>query len=485
MTISSFGILFIPIALWIFLFLPRYLVPLMVLSSVFSAASVVDFSLGDSVFGIQPFYFAGVLVAIRTAPLLLDFSQLQFSLEPGTLGVVKSLLRFWKWAVLSSFLFPAIFKGVQVTDPRNAVEDSIAAVALERETRPLHWSLENLGQAGYLTLSVIALLYVIYSARDEDQSRRSLSALRITVGIVSIIAVLQSIAAWRGWPFPYDLFNSNPAYAQNFSAMFGDIARVSSTFTEASYAGGFMAAASLGLLAARFYGDATSTYMIFLALIGLLLTTATTGYAAFAIGVVILLIYSLRSSLRQKSSRRQLRTILFVTISLIVAVVLIVALVPAFREALIASTLEKGDTLSFAVRLSLDAYSLRILSDTYGLGAGLGSYRPSSLGAALLGNVGIVGAFLFFAFIIRLFSQLLAASRRLGDTNFAMVAWMLCGLLIAEGLALPDIGWPPLWGILIAATALLASQPEIVTEPGAALESPSVDGELPGDPAMA
>jgi hypothetical protein len=86
MTISSFGILFIPIAFWIFLFLPRYLVPLMVLSSVFSAASVVDFSLGDSVFGIQPFYFAGVLVAIRTVPLLLDFSQLSFISNPALLA---------------------------------------------------------------------------------------------------------------------------------------------------------------------------------------------------------------------------------------------------------------------------------------------------------------------------------------------------------------------------------------------------------------
>ena len=247
-----------------------------------------------------------------------------------------------------------------------------------------------------------------------------------------------------------------------------------------------MAAAALGLLAARLYGGAANFYMIFLVLVGLILTTATTGYVAFAIGVVILLISLLLGSRPgQESFRRQLRTILFVTLSLILAIVVVLAIVPVFREVLIVSTLQKGDSLSFAVRLSLDAYSLKVLSDTYGLGAGLGSYRPSSLGAALLGNMGIIGAYLFFAFIIKLFSQLLSASRRFGDTSFVMVAWMLCGLLIAQGLSLPDLSWPPLWGILIAATALLVSEPQIVTEPGVALENPSIDGELPGDPEMA
>jgi hypothetical protein len=485
MSISIFGLLFLPIALWVFFSRPSYLIPLLILSSAFAAASVIDFHIGDSVFGLQPFYFTAMLVALKALPGVLHFNRLKPYLEPGLKKVVAALLLFWQWAILSAFLFPVIFKGTKVIDPRNAIEDVAAVLGVESETRTLHWGLENFGQAVYLTLSVIALLYVVISSRDKSQTWLSLRALRVAVLIVSVIAVIQSLAVWRGWPFPYDFFNSNPAYAQNYSAMFEDIARVNATFTEASYAGGFMAAAALGLLATRLYGGAVRLSTILLALLALVLTTATTGYAAFLLGGALLFFYLLRSGLRKKSARRIIKRSLIAIVAVSALLILLLASVPQLRQAAIESTFNKSDTVSAAARLSLDAYSIKLMYDTYGFGAGLGSNRPSSLGADLLGNIGIIGTVLFALYIGRLFGQLLPASRQSNGTSFALVAWMLAGILIAQALALPDLSWPPLWGVLIAATALLAAQPDPSALPENPAAAPDFTGDLPHNPALA
>jgi hypothetical protein len=485
MSLSIFGVIFIPIALWIFFSRPYDLVPLLILSSVFSAASVINVSIGDSVFGLQPFYFTAVLVALKALPQLSRLSRIRRALEPATNKLLTALLRFWKWAVLSAFLFPMLFRGTKVIDPRNAIEDVAAALSVESETRTLHWGLENLGQAVYLTLCVIALLYVILSIHDKMQSPRSLTALRTSVFLVSGIAVFQSLAVWRGWPFPYDFFNSNPAYAQNFAAMFENLARVNATFTEASYAGGFMAAGALGFLATRLYGGTIRLSTMLLALLALVLTTATTGYAAFFMGGILLFLYLLRSGLRKKSTRRIIKRSLLAFVAITAIVVILLATIPVLRQAAIESTFNKADTVSAAARLSLDAYSIKLMYDTFGLGAGLGSNRPSSLGADLLGNIGIIGAVLFAIFIFRVFAGLLPASRRPNGTSFALVAWMLAGILIAQGLALPDLSWPPLWGILIAATTLLIAPPTLPLTQESPAEPTAFTGELPQNSALA
>ena len=114
MSVPAFGTIFIPIVICIFLFRPAYLVSTMVLASIFASASVLDFSVGDSVFGLQPYYFVAILVAIRAVPFLLGYRQR--GLDPDVNRLVGSLMRFWKWGMVSAFLFPILFKGVKVID---------------------------------------------------------------------------------------------------------------------------------------------------------------------------------------------------------------------------------------------------------------------------------------------------------------------------------------------------------------------------------
>jgi hypothetical protein len=457
MAIPIFGAMFIPVALFVFFLRPQYLVSLMIVASVFAGASVLDLSLGDSVFGLQPYYFVAALLAVRAVPFLLAHRHAGHCLEPALHRIQTSLVYFWIWATASAFLFPVIFSGVRVIDPRLGIEDVLAAMGLEGEGSPLHWSLGNLGQAVYMSLSLIALLYVLKCA-DHGNSRQALKALRAALMIVAVIALLQSLAAWRGWDFPYDFFNNNPAYAQNYDASFEDIRRVNATFTEASYAGGFLAAGALGLLATRLSGGPGNIIMIFAVIVGLILTTATTGYAAFLIGGVLLFFYLRRGSERKKSSRNIVwKSILAALLVTGIMVGLLIA-VPPLRRAVLETTVNKVDTISFGARAALDAYTIRLLFETYGVGVGLGSNRPATLGAYLLGNIGVIGTVLFVLYISRLFSRLVRVSRRPGADSYVMVTWMLAGILIAQMIALPDLSWPPLWALLILATGMLASQ---------------------------
>ena len=458
MTVPFFGAIFIPIATFVFLFRPQYMVSLMVVASVFAGASVLDISVGDSVFGLQPYYFAAGLFAVRAIPFLLTRRREEACLDPTVHKLHSSLIRFWIWATISAFLFPVIFRGVRVIDPRLGVEDVLAAMALEGEATPLHWSLGNLGQAIYLTLSVLALLYVLKCA-DHGNSRQALKALRAAIFIVAVIALLQSVAAWRGWDFPYDFFNNNPAYAQNYAASFEDIRRVNSTFTEASYAGGFLAAGALALFAARLSSGLGNMVMIFLVIVSLIMTTATTGYAAFLIGGILLFLYLRRGSARKKFSGHIVwKSMLAVLLVAGIVVALMVA-IPPLKQAALEMTVNKVDTVSFGARAALDAYTIKLLFDTYGAGVGLGSNRPSTLGAYLIGNIGVIGTILFVLYISRLFSRLVTLSRRPGAGSYVMVTWMLAGILIAQSIALPDLSWPPLWAVLILATGMVASQP--------------------------
>jgi hypothetical protein len=480
MSISVFGIIFVPAAIWIFLFQPRYLVALMVLASIFGGSSVVDFSVGGSDFGIQPYFFVGILLAIREFSILLRPREIQ----PMLRKIAGPLIGFWSWATLSSFVLPVVFQGAQVIDPRSDLGDYAMDFALKGETTTLHWSVANLGQAVYLTLNVVALLYVLSARFDRDRGRPPLGALRVSIAIVAIIALVQAFSVWRGWEFPYSFFNSNPAYAQAIAADFEGVRKVNSTFTEASTAGGFLAASALSLLSVVLSGKAVSRALIFLIVTALILTTATTGYGALFVGIVLLFVYFVDRSRRGLSSRKVLSRFVAVAALLAIAVVALLIIDAPLRGAVLAATVEKGDTYSFLVRSSMDWYSVQLLFKTYGLGVGLGSNRPSSFAAYLLGDVGAIGTAFFVLFVVRLFRQLFEASRKPVAGSFMMVTWMLAGILIAQTIAIPDLNWPPLWAALMVACSVLSSKTGL---PAAVLPAEPMADKGPGPikPALA
>jgi hypothetical protein len=466
MTIPAFGLIFIPVAVWIFLARPEYLVPLLVLSSIFEAASVLNLNFGNFPVGIQPYFFVALLLAIRGLfSLSLVRSRLRF-LSPATKKVLWTLAAFWAWAVAGSFVLPVIFRGVGVIDPRSTLgqaglgADVGLNYALYGALTPLAWSFRNLGQAVFLTLNVAAVIYAAAMGLKLAHSRRAVRALRAAIVIASLVVIAQALASWMNWSFPYSFFNTNPTYSQGYDQVIAGLRRGISTFTEASYAGGFLAASALGLIAAGLYSVRRGVLAASMATVGCVLTTASTGFATLALGGGLMAVRGSAGPLRSGRERalkwmRGRKLSLLLVTGAAVGVLLIVS--PKLEQAALKMTVYKLGTLSAFGRFSAGLYSAGLALRTYGLGLGLGSNRPYDVLTYVLSNLGVVGIILFALFFVRLLRQLFAAPRRLAGSYFAMLGWMLLGLLIAQMAAIPDLNWPAVWAVAAVALSLLVS----------------------------
>src|SRR5260221_14529511 len=95
------GWFIVPIALLIFLWRLFYLLPVMVLSSLFELTTVFNAAIGQFTFGVSAFYFVQVLIVFR---LFLDIGwQWEKLLPKSSSGksVSYPLLGFLAWSALS------------------------------------------------------------------------------------------------------------------------------------------------------------------------------------------------------------------------------------------------------------------------------------------------------------------------------------------------------------------------------------------------
>lgn len=430
------GILFIPAVLVCFLFRPLYLLPLLVIASVFEAGAIFNGQLGDFNFGIQPFYLVEIFICLHLAMLSFGREKLLPSKQVRVRGIVIALCAFGAWCCFSAFVMPHLFAGMPVLSSRNEVDEFV----------PLQLTLSNLAQAGYLTLNVGTVIYAVHMVRTRVQAEQLMKALYWAVFIVAIFGFAQFLAAQAGWDFPYELVNNNSGYAQGTEQDVGSIRRVNGTFMEPSMAGSYLAAMSCGLLAGFLSSRRQIRRLVaFLGVLSaLLLTTSTTGLATLAAGVCLLLLY-FRLFRRHEPSKTSVLS--WVLVLLMFAVVgYIVLSSPDFLDAVMASTVEKGESYSYWSRLAKEMQSLVLFVNTYGLGVGLGSNRSSGLITTMLSSVGLVGTSLFALVLYRigkLFSRI-SPPRSLQVGFWALLTMILSGIV-----GVPDINRPVLWCLLM------------------------------------
>ncbi|WP_280741347.1 hypothetical protein [Polynucleobacter sphagniphilus] len=105
--------------------------------------------------------------------------------------------------------------------------------------------------------------------------------------------------------------------------------------------------------------------------------------------------------------------------------------------------MEKTDTLSAVYRFAADKYSINILIDTYGVGAGLGSNRPSSFLTFLISTLGIVGLFIF---IILIFMQIKISLIKINyEYKITPFIFLFISTLVPMIIGIPDIDFQMLW----------------------------------------
>jgi hypothetical protein len=494
MQITPIGYVFLAMLLGVVLLRPRLLPGLIAASTLLQAASVINVPVGDAWYGITPYHLAAV------AALTMFVARGRRPWGAGGVPATAADRLLWLYmatACAGAFVLPLFFAGTPVfalLDRNGFGTDPV----------PLALSLSNVVQAANLAIHAVVLGYLYSEAAHDPQHRlaaRLAWGLAIGASIAAGLALAErvadatqsgSIAAW---------FANNPGYAQGqFSRAAGVVRRIALPFSEPSYASAFFAAIAIGsgLVAAFGKRSTAATLALFCATAALLNTLGSTGLAAAALGLSVIVAALLVACLRRSPRARELR------LRAAVALTAVVLAAAALTWLLHSPTYAKNahyvvDNLIFSkvdpsqmhpragarLRERSNRHAVQVTQATFGLGAGLGSNRASSYLASLLSNTGLPGVALFLAALIALLRDYFRA-RPLSDLQWFALG-TAAGAVIAAALGIPDLNLPFLWLLLFF--AYVARSGKSVADTGAAkIEQHLVDGKrrdrLRGEAAM-
>lgn len=411
------GLIFLTIAIYFAASKPHAFFGLVLFSAMFPATSAINFGS----LWIMPYYMlAPIFIAIEARRNIPAFLRVQF---PG-----KNLLIFFGClAVLSALICPFLFAGTQVYSPRLGSSDQTFY------TFPLVFSIGNVAQAAYLILNILVLFAAASASRNRDGRRSLYIALETAFYALTGTIACELLYSLLGIPFPYHLIQNNPEQISQVVYL-GRMQRFRGLCGEPSYTG-LVLMAFFAAYFYCFYVRHRPPWKALIAVVAIFLVRSSSSIVA--LGIITILIVILNSPVRFPLNVRLRRT---AKLAIILTIAALSLTLPVIQTLLKVWIFDKQGTGSFVHRTTMDLLSYRLLGETYGLGVGLGSYRPSSLLAALLGDVGIVGAITAIALWVRMAKGV--------PNKYAWVRWALLAALVDMFIAIPDITHPILWSFL-------------------------------------
>jgi hypothetical protein len=397
MYITAAGYLLLPLCCF-YCLSPGALLVLLQAASVLGAAAAVVVS------------GAGMAPALLPACLFVASMALQALLgaELPNAGriihLLSPMLLLGLYALLSALVLPNLFDSILHVWPEKPVPPINLPVVL-------HPNSANMTQSVYFAVNFSLLCTAsLYLAPRPTALARQLSAFLLCGYAICLISLWQLANTLAGVPFPETFFYSNPGWTILAHQGLGGVPRISGPFTEPAglafpLCGTVFACAWLVL---RGHRHRLVGPLLPLSLICLLLSTSTSAYVALAIGLVLATALIGFKGIPH-SLRQQLRMALPIGILAALSLAALLVLQPRISQGVttvLMETLDKGNTSSFESRTTADRDSLALVLPTYGLGAGLGSNRSSSLVAGLVATMGVPGVALPLWFIIRLYRQL-------------------------------------------------------------------------------
>ncbi|MEO6801804.1 MAG: hypothetical protein ABI197_01020 [Granulicella sp.] len=425
------GIIFFCCAFYCFLYEEDGLLGLLIISGVFEAASAINIAER----GIQPYYVVAAFIIARG--LINRFSGTR-SIPVVSQG--KWLLAFGAISLVSAFVFPYIFAGTPIYDPKIGIDDGLF------NRPPLSFSLNNVVQASYLLLHIVTAFSILAIKFSGKKTRL---AFLWAFYIEAAFLVAESFCQLVGITFPLFLVLNNPGYS--LWQLSGEIngTRNPGTFAEPSLAGVFLVVYCIGFLAEYLAGKGKA-FRVIASLIasGLVASSSSLLTICLVPGALLLRYSPFRFPYYVKV--RQAKRIAWIATLLIIPVVLSLAVFSGYRELLTTLTISKGDSGSFINRTASDLYSLQLLIQTHGMGVGLGSNRSSSLLSTLVSNVGIAGTLAFLMFYCKLFVHL--------PERYAWFGWAGFAMLLNMCLGIADVTIPLFWIPILLAIQFSAEQ---------------------------
>ncbi|HEY3351749.1 MAG TPA: hypothetical protein VGQ83_00750 [Polyangia bacterium] len=467
------GYLVLPITVGLLLFRPVLLLPWGTALCVFHAAAVINVTVGESGFGLQPGYLGALAICV-SAPFsgIADFRR---HLRP-VMRFLAPVYLLAGYAAVSGLVLPHVFADkLMIFPPREGID--ILSMA------PLGFSQSNVTQIAYICfLAVFATVLGVATRTHPDWGVRCVKVFFAVGAGVMALAFYQIAAQQLGLPYPFDFFNSNVSVAHDISAfmIFGDTGRrASGSFAEPSV----LACYATGLLLATTFavtGGRPSPRLSLLAgvvLLSFFLILSTTGFVSLAVALIVLG----RRVIHSPRARRWALVALVATILATATIVVVLALQGGGISEFLATRLEehvlaKGTSDSVVSRWASDVNSLVCLVTTAGLGVGWGSTRSSSFVTNLLANGGAVGGIAVLWLALRV-SRLLVAARQATSDGEVLAALegtkgCLIGMLIAATVGVPDATNIILWYTL----AIMVGLAQATASPAGATAAPAPDG---------
>jgi hypothetical protein len=225
------------------------------------------------------------------------------------------------------------------------------------------------------------------------------------------------------------------------------VPRTNGPFSEpaalAAYLGGVIYACTWVLL--RGHKSRVAQLVLPASVIILFMCTSTTGYVVIAVGAGLLLLYGTTRAPRRVAARLFAVGIPLLALSFL-GLLMLIAMQPKVGDSVqevLTETLNKSQSSSYDDRTSTDTDSLWVVVSSFGLGAGFGSVRASSLGPGLLANLGVVGVAPLIWFGLRVTRRLTRARAATADPGKLLVidafSGHAVGMLVSAGVSSPMI----------------------------------------------
>jgi hypothetical protein len=373
---------------------------LMIVCAEFGATSAITLTaLGSST--ISPSHLALGFVLLR---ILIDR---KFDLRAWLASAEENLflLGYVAYAAATAFLLPRLFQGgIMVVPLKDTVNGQIMGPS------PLAFSNQNITTSAYLIGTAFVAVLAGLAAKRREAAPTIVGALLALGWIHAGFGALDLLLTATHHQGLLDVFR-NSSFAQ-LSQEVGGLRRIAGVEAETS------AYAQIGLVLFVFATElwtrgilvGRSGPLALILFVLLVLTTSSSAYIGLGVYAVIL---SVRVIYVPGGARSSLILSMVSAAVCGLAVVLAVAALEPHLWAKLTTvladmTVNKHNSLSGRQRAALAQQGLKAFSWTRGLGVGAGSFRSSSLFAAVLGSTGVIGA----AFLGVYFVQLAKPFRR-------------------------------------------------------------------------
>lgn len=416
MTIDLFGIVWLSLCSALLFVHLWYLVGLMIVSTIFQTSSVI----GLGSLEMSPLLVTELFFLLKSGMMLMHHPD--YMLDRSIPRWIKIFLVFTGFSVLVTIFMPYLFTyDVRVLLPKFGIDDGVAMRGV-----PLQFTTSNIAQIVLLLVDV-AVLLLVFSFRKMLNFRLQMQFLYAAIALVIVFGLWRLVSKFVfALPFPTLFFDNNTSHALMLEDTVAGQFRLIANFTEASYAGQFLATAVVALLADR--RSIYNTILLIGSLVCLLLTLSGTAYAGIVIGTVVW---------AALSGKRQLFTLLFFS-----GIAFAVFYISGLFDMMVEILTTKAASESGIIRSMSNTMSFQMFLDTYGLGVGMGSNRCSSFFFNMLAGVGLIGTVLYAASMGFLFRNLY---QQIHNKAASFLFFWGVVFTITQVLGIPDLSNPVFW----------------------------------------